>query len=152
MGCVIIFCSICGYMYIDNITALPFFNYFKKKCLVMIQKDLPKVDIYITWNTGSLRYILGNIVWWPSYSIFCPLYLVDLRIYSIVFRNRHGRDRMVVGFTAACVFSAYHHWCCAFEYRSGRGVQYSKSTYDVNLLSKLSIIFKEWRVIVLFVL
>jgi hypothetical protein len=27
-----------------------------------------------------------------------------------------------------------------------------KSTCDVNLLSKLSIIFKEWRVIVLFVL
>ena len=29
---------------------------------------------------------------------------------------------------------------------------YLKSTRDVNLLSKLSIIFKEWRVIVLFVL
>ena len=29
---------------------------------------------------------------------------------------------------------------------------YLKSTCDVNLLSKLSIIFKEWRVIVLFVL
>jgi hypothetical protein len=29
---------------------------------------------------------------------------------------------------------------------------YRKSTCDVNLLSKLSIIFKEWRVIVLFVL
>ena len=32
------------------------------------------------------------------------------------------------------------------------GDWYLKSTYDVNLLSKLSIIFKEWRVIVLFVL
>ena len=29
--------------------------------------------------------------------------------------------------------------------------QQLKSTCDVNLLSKLSIIFKEWRVIVLFV-
>jgi hypothetical protein len=29
---------------------------------------------------------------------------------------------------------------------------YLKSTCDVNILSKLSIVFKEWRVIVLFVL
>jgi hypothetical protein len=32
------------------------------------------------------------------------------------------------------------------------GENHLKSTCDVNLLSKLSIIFKEWRVIVLFVL
>jgi hypothetical protein len=24
-------------------------------------------------------------------------------------RGRHGRDRMVVGFTATCAISAYHH-------------------------------------------
>jgi len=34
-----------------------------------------------------------------------------------------GRDRMVVGFRATYVISAYHHWWCEFESRSGRGVQ-----------------------------
>jgi hypothetical protein len=31
---------------------------------------------------------------------------------------------MVVGFTTTCVNSAYHHWCCEFESRSGRGEYY----------------------------
>jgi len=37
---------------------------------------------------------------------------------------RRGRDRMVVGFTTTYAISAYHHWCCEFESRSGRGVQH----------------------------
>ena len=31
---------------------------------------------------------------------------------------------MVVGFTTTYAISAYHHWCCEFESRSGRGVQH----------------------------
>jgi hypothetical protein len=31
---------------------------------------------------------------------------------------------MVVGFTTTYAIIAYHHWCCEFESRSGRGVQY----------------------------
>ena len=37
-------------------------------------------------------------------------------------RSRRGRDCMVVGFTTTYVISAYHHWCCEFESRLGRGV------------------------------
>jgi hypothetical protein len=37
---------------------------------------------------------------------------------------RHGCDRMVVGFTTTYAISAYHHWCCEFESRSGRGVKH----------------------------
>jgi len=37
---------------------------------------------------------------------------------SIHCRGRRGLDRMVVEFTYA--ISAYHHWCCEFESRSGR--------------------------------
>ena len=37
-------------------------------------------------------------------------------------RGLRGRDRMVVGFTTTYAISAYHHWCCEFESRSGRGV------------------------------
>jgi len=29
---------------------------------------------------------------------------------------------MVVGFTTTYAISAYHHWCCEFESRSGWGV------------------------------
>jgi hypothetical protein len=39
-------------------------------------------------------------------------------------RGRCGRDRMVVGFITTYVISAYHHWRCEFESRSGRGVQH----------------------------
>ena len=31
---------------------------------------------------------------------------------------------MVVGFTTTYAISIYHHGCCEFESRSGRGVQY----------------------------
>ena len=31
---------------------------------------------------------------------------------------------MVVGFTTTYAIGAYHHWCCEFEYRSGRGAQH----------------------------
>ena len=34
------------------------------------------------------------------------------------------RDRMVVGFTTTYAISAYHHWCCEFESRSGWDVHY----------------------------
>jgi len=34
----------------------------------------------------------------------------------------HENDRMVVVFTTTYAISAYHHWCCEFESRSGRGV------------------------------
>jgi len=33
------------------------------------------------------------------------------------FGGHHGRDRMLVGFTATYAISAYHHWCCEFESR-----------------------------------
>ena len=39
-------------------------------------------------------------------------------------RVRRARYRMVVGFTTTYASSAYHHCCCEFESRSGRGVQH----------------------------
>jgi hypothetical protein len=38
--------------------------------------------------------------------------------------ERRGRDRMIVGFTTTCAISAYHHWCCELESRSGRSAQH----------------------------
>ena len=37
--------------------------------------------------------------------------------------GRRGRDSMVAGFTTTYAISSYHHICCEFESRSGRGVQ-----------------------------
>ena len=37
-------------------------------------------------------------------------------------RGRRGRDRMVVWFTTTYAISAYHHWWCEFESRSGHYV------------------------------
>jgi len=45
-------------------------------------------------------------------------------ISTLVLSCPCGRDRMVVEFTTTCAISAYHHWCCEFESRSGRGVQH----------------------------
>jgi len=42
----------------------------------------------------------------------------DIYVYAIKKRRGHrGRDRMIVGFTTIYAISAYHHWCCEFEYR-----------------------------------
>jgi len=48
-------------------------------------------------------------------------------------RSRRGRDRMVVGFITTYAIRSYHHWCCEFESRSGRGVQH----YVIKLVSDL---------------
>ena len=39
-------------------------------------------------------------------------------------RGCRGRDRMIVWFTTTTSVSAYYHWCCEFESRSGRGAQH----------------------------
>jgi len=51
------------------------------------------------------------------------LHFISYYMYGIILGGRRGRDRMIVGFTTTYVISTYHHWCCGFESRSGRGVQ-----------------------------
>ena len=46
--------------------------------------------------------------------------IVKCNIHTL--RGRRGRDRIVVGLTATYRIIAHHHWCCEFEYRSGRGL------------------------------
>jgi len=55
--------------------------------------------------------------------------------FNLVFssRGRRARDRMVVEFTTTYAISAYHHWCCEFDCRSGRGVQH----YVIKFISDL---------------
>jgi hypothetical protein len=61
------------------------------------------------------------------------MYIYTCVLSSIYLRGHLGRDRMVVGFTTTYAFSAYHHWRCEFESRSGRGVQH----YVIKFVSNL---------------
>jgi hypothetical protein len=51
--------------------------------------------------------------------------ITGLGSFSIYFRGRRDRGRMVVGFTTTCAISVYHHLSCEFEPRSWRGVLYT---------------------------
>ena len=53
--------------------------------------------------------------------------------FQTINRGRHGRVRMVVGFTTTYAISTYHHWRCEFESRSGRGVRH----YVIKFVSDL---------------
>ena len=46
-----------------------------------------------------------------------------------------GCDRIVVGFPSSCLISAYHHYCCEFEPRSGE--VYSIQHYVIKFVSDL---------------
>ena len=50
--------------------------------------------------------------------------VLTLLNYWLDYWDQRGCDRMVVGFTTTYAISAYHHWCCEFEFRSGRAVQH----------------------------
>jgi hypothetical protein len=72
------------------------------------------------------------------------------------FQNKGGCcdcDHMVVGFTTIYAISAYHHWCCEFESRSGRGVQHYVIKFVVCLIvfnatfNNISVI--SWRSVLL---
>ena len=66
-----------------------------------------------TWIVGYDRNIQ------PSIGITKPLF-----IFKIKYKKCDILDRMVVGFRTTYAISAYHYWCCEFEYRLGRGVQH----------------------------
>ena len=63
----------------------------------------------------------------------CSGHHLGFQINTWNIRGRRGRDRMVVGFTTTYAISAYHHWCCEFESRSGRRVQH----YVIKCVSDL---------------
>ena len=86
----------------------------------------------------------GKGLWLPLWYLQTLLRLIPLQqiyiepflyeyIIIVIQRGRRGRDRMVVGFTATYAISVYHHWCCEFESRSGRGVQH----YVIKFVSDL---------------
>ena len=77
----------------------------------------------------AIRINIGITQWLRHSNLKCQLHTLSL----YVIKGRRGRDRMVVGFTTTYAISAYHHWCCEFDYRSGRGVQH----YVIKFVSDL---------------
>jgi hypothetical protein len=73
-----------------------------------------------------LNTVIGHK--YSSPSILCYIFRI-----KPLFLGRRGRDSMVVAFTTTYAISAYHHWCCEFESRSGRGVQH----YVIKFVSDL---------------
>ena len=90
---------------------------------------------------GHMIYLLLVIV--AQSLVFCVVAFVPyfiMRHMAIAFLSdfhfteaRRGRDRMIVGFTTTYAISAYYHWCCEFESRSGRCEQ----QYVIKFVSDL---------------
>jgi hypothetical protein len=53
----------------------------------------------------------------------------------LILGGSRGLDHMVVGFTITYAISAYHHWRCEFESRSGK--VYSIQHYMIKFVSDL---------------
>jgi hypothetical protein len=62
---------------------------------------------------------------------------IHMKTYHLLhcIRGHRGRDRIAVGFLTTCAISAYHHWSCAFESRSGE--VYSIQHYMIKFASDL---------------
>jgi hypothetical protein len=80
---------------------------------LVVDVNFPLYVSGVKWLNSSFIYIFFSI--------------------HLVWEGHCGRDRMVVGFTTTYAISAYHHWCCEFESRSGRGVQH----YVIKFVSDL---------------
>ena len=54
---------------------------------------------------------------------------------------------VIIGFTTTCAISAYHHWCCEFESRSGQQhyVCQRLATGQWYIMSMFIKKFKEWH-------
>jgi hypothetical protein len=89
--------------------------------------------IMIDGQDSDLCYISHSLLGVEIISVVIVLNASSLSLFLFwinFFQNKGGCcdcDHMVVGFTTIYAISAYHHWCCEFESRSGRGVQH----YDV---------------------
>ena len=86
------------------------------------------LDMFLIYS----RFGLDRLLVYSRFELnrfHCKWRLIVVFIQNILptywlFWGRHCRGRMVVGFTTTYAISAYHHWSCEFESRSGRGVQY----------------------------
>ena len=107
-----------------KIFEMPQFSNKLHHILYWITHTLSPQGINITYykveaKPPAMRSLLpyNLLSWWT-------LSYLNSGFYQRSKRGHRGRDRMVVGFTTTYVISVYHHLCCEFEYRPGRGIQH----------------------------
>jgi hypothetical protein len=89
-----------------------------------------------TWLTASASKLnLSQISFSP---LGTAIFTIIHTFIMMTSWGRHGRDRMVVGFTTTYAISGYHHRCCEFKSRSGRGVQH----YVIKFVSDRSTCYR----------
>jgi hypothetical protein len=98
--------------------------FFSPLCCLLFFDIRILITLLVSLNTSYLFSILSNILFFWTRSRFTAFSTSS---------SATGYDRMVVGFTTTYAISAYHHWCCEFQSRSGRGVQH----YVIKFVSDL---------------
>jgi hypothetical protein len=98
----------------------------KTLCIELLSK---KNNYILIWKLNHCWCILITFMFMFALYEFI-FFSQKIKKYS---RGCHGNDLMVVGFTTTYAISAYHHWCCEFESRSGWGVHH----YVIKFVSDL---------------
>jgi hypothetical protein len=125
---------------IKNVQSRDTGNIGRTRHMTNTSKTTNNNKTHATWKTREMNNIdLITYRWWAqvlrkakqSLSLIrhptCYSHEKDMLDTNI--RSRRVRDRMVVGFKTTYAISAYHHWWCEFESRSGRGVQHYVITF-----------------------
>jgi hypothetical protein len=94
-----------------------------------MKDEIINISLFVSQGIKIINEIKYNKLWKMIY-IKLPLMIIHNFNWN---RGRLDRDRMVVGFATTYAISAYHHWCCEFESRSGRGVKH----YMIKFVSDL---------------
>jgi hypothetical protein len=93
------------------------------------------------WNQNfPLKYILFLFLFFFVFFFFIFFFFYGAAIFSecdtVLRKYIHHYFVFECGFTTAYAISAYHHWCCEFESRSGRVVQH----YVIKFVSDFSMV------------
>ena len=89
--------------------------------VVCDRKCTRKKDSLIKGTTGIKQHIQNTNI----RNYLCKHLLHCMQDWNEFYsRDCRGRDGMLAGFTTTYAISAYHHWCCELESRSGGGVLY----------------------------
>ena len=99
-------------------------------------KLMSSMEQISTWYTSCAKWLI--MTWPPTWHILRNWISTNCLDWSFIFFYHMtsyccGCDCMVIGFTTTYAISTYHHWCCEFEYWSGRGVQH----YVIKFVSDL---------------
>jgi hypothetical protein len=120
---------------------------WRKQCCIRLKNIWKSIlirlidilEINANCSTLYFRYIMASILIWNSSVYYDVVDNYDFLRVRRGMEDLRGRDRMAVGFTIVYAISAYHHWCCEFESRSGRSVQHY--VIKLSVICNRSVVF-----------